>query len=210
MHDVPLCNAISANVVVEGLSFYDAAGWGHLSLPQHHTRLLQLQIKLNLQDGRDFSTILYEFPVRAGSDHQADLEFWSSGAVGSHSTPTLSPPIHVFSVNLTRPKPIITLNPVITINANQANVIDMDFNVLGTLGTNSTGNLTGGKLRGQYHAIAERRAIGSYESQWIGEQTTCGDFVRSVTTTNKTSNPTYTGSFEMQLLSPSTADAPGF
>ena len=57
--------------------------------------------------------------------------------------PTLSPPIHVFSVNLTTPKPIITLNPVITINANQANVIDMDFNVLGTLGTNSTGNLTG-------------------------------------------------------------------
>jgi hypothetical protein len=33
-------------------------------------------------------------------------------------------------------------------------------------------------------------------------------FVRSVSTTNKTSNPTYTGSFEMQLLSPSVSGAP--
>jgi len=206
VQDVPICNAISANVVVEALSFTEVesgATAGFITT----TPSFAPEIRLNLQQLRDFSTILYEFPVRAGSYYQADLSFELAQLIAYD--PTLSPPNHIFSVTLTTAKPIITLNPALTITANQANVIEMDFNVLGMLGTNSTGNLTG-----QITPVVNITQLLSYgpsgatNPNGFGEIDDLWGFVRSVTTTNKTSNPTYTGSFEMQLLSPSTADAP--
>ncbi|MGD0221806.1 MAG: hypothetical protein ABSF71_05680 [Terriglobia bacterium] len=206
VHDVPICNAISANVVVAGLNFTTEQG-GATFPYLNTTPAFAPEIKLNLQQLRDFSTILYEFPVRAGSYYQADLSFELAQLIAYD--PTLSPPNHIFSVTLTTAKPIITLNPALTITANQANVIEMDFNVLGMLGTNSTGNLTG-----QITPVVNITQLLSYgpsgatNPNGFGEIDDLWGFVRSVTTTNKTSNPTYTGSFEMQLLSPSTADAP--
>ncbi|MGO8814699.1 MAG: hypothetical protein ACLQVG_08600 [Terriglobia bacterium] len=206
VHDVPLCNAISANVVVEGLNFTTQQG-GATFPYLNTTPAFAPEIKLNLQQLRDFSTILYEYPVQAGSYYQANLSFELAQLVAYD--PTLSPPTHVFAITLTNPKPIITLNPVITILANQANVIDLDFNVLAMLGTNSTENLTG-----QITPVVNITQLQSYgpsgatNPNGFGEIDDLWGFVRSVTTTNKTSNPTYTGSFEMQLLSPSTADAP--
>ena len=129
---------------------------------------------MNLQQLRDFSTILYEFPVRAGSYYQADLSFELAQLVAYD--PTLSPPVHTYSVTLTNSKPIITLNPPITITANQANVMVMDFDVLSMLGTNSSGNLTGQITPVvNFTQLLATGPTGSRQSQWIWRRLmTCG------------------------------------
>ena len=206
VHDVPACNAMSASVVVEGLNFTTQAN-GAIIPYLNTTPSFAPEIRLNLQQLRDFSTILYEFPVRAGSYYQADLSFELAQLVAYD--PTLSPPVHNYSVSLTNSKPIITLNPPITITANQANVMVMDFDVLSMLGTNSSGNLTGQITPVvSFTQLLATGPTGATNPNGFAEIDDLWGFVRSVSTTNKTSNPTYTGNFEMQLLSPSTADAP--
>lgn len=205
--DVPICNAISANVVIEGLSFTPVSG-GTAAGFITTTSSFAPEIRLNLEQLRDFSTILYEFPVKAGSYNQANMSFELAQLAGYN--PLLSPPIDSFSVTLTNSKPIFYLNPSLVINANQANVILLDFNVLSMLGTNSTGNLTGQitPVVSFTQLYATNPTTGAAYPNGFGELSDLWGFVRSVSNTNTTSNPSYTGSFQMQLLSPSTADAP--
>ena len=206
VHDVPACNAISANVVVQGLSFTEQQGGATVNYLTT-TSSFAPEIRLNLQQLRDFSTILYEYPVDAGSYYQANLSFELAQLIAYD--PTLSPPTHTYSVTLTTPKPIITINPPITIIANQANVMVLDFDASSMLKTNSSGSLTG-QITPVVNItqLLATSASGAINPNGFAEIDDLWGFVRSVTTTNKTSNSAYTGSFEMQLLSPSTADAP--
>ena len=74
VHDVPICNAISASVVVENLSFTPVEGGsnaGYITTTPSYAP----EIRLNLQQLRDFNTILYVYPVRAGIYYQANLSF---------------------------------------------------------------------------------------------------------------------------------------
>jgi hypothetical protein len=206
VQDVPICNAISANVVVEALSFTEVesgATAGFITT----TPSFAPEIRLNLQQLRDFSTILYEFPVRAGNYNQANFSF-ELAQIAAYD-PTLSPPVHNFTTSLTNPKPFFTLNPPLVITAGQANVIVLDFDVLRMLLTNSSGNITG-----QITPVINLTQLlatsptGAVNPNGFTELDDLWGFVRGITNTNSTSNPTYTGSFQMQLLSPSTADAP--
>src|ERR1700733_1028695 len=89
--DVPICNAISANVVVQDLNFTQVQGGAKVPY-LNTTSAFAPEIRLNLQQLRDFSTILYTFPVRAGSYYQADLSFELAQLVAYD--PTLTPPVH--------------------------------------------------------------------------------------------------------------------
>jgi hypothetical protein len=206
VHDVPICNAISANVVVQNISFNPVQG----GAPQGYmttTASFAPEIRLNLQQLRDFNTILYVYPVRAGIYYQANLSF--ELAQLEAYDPTLSPPVHTFSATLTTRTPIITLNPPLMIKAGQANVMVLDFNALSMLSTDSSGNLTG-RITPVISVtqLSAMTATGAINPNGFGELDDLWGFVRSVSTTNNTSNATYTGNFQMQLLSPSTADAP--
>jgi hypothetical protein len=206
VHDIPVCNAMTVAMVVQGLSFTTSEGgstFGYITT----TPSFAPEIRLNLEQLRDFSTILYEYPVQAGSYYQANLNFELAQLVGYD--PTVNPPVHNFSVTLTNFKPIINVNPPLIITPSQANVILLDFDALSILGTNATGNLTG-----QITPVVSLTQLtnltptGSINPNGFTEIDDLWGFVRSISNTNTTSNPTYTGSFQMQLLSPSTADAP--
>jgi hypothetical protein len=206
VQDVPICNAISTNVVVEGLSFTEVesgATAGYITT----TPSFAPEIRLNLNQLRDFSTILFEAPVRAGNYNQANFGF-ELAQIAAYD-PTLNPPVHNFSTTFTNPKPIVTLNTPLNIIAGQANVIVLDFDVLRMVLTNSSGNITG-----QINPVVNLTQLlatsptGAVNPNGFTELDDLWGFVRSITNTNSTSNPTYTGSFQMQLLSPSTADAP--
>lgn len=206
VQDVPLCNAISAAVVVQNLSFTppnSTATIGYITT----TPSFAPEIRLNLEQLRDFDTILYQFPVQAGSYSQANLDFELAQLVAYD--PTLSPPVHTLTAALTNSKPIVYMNPPLVITANQANVMLLDFDVLRMLTTDSSGDLTG-----QINPVASITQLsatlpsGAINPNGFAQIDDLWGFVRSVTNTNATSNPTYTGSFQMQLLSPSTADAP--
>jgi len=206
VQDVPLCNAISASVVIENLSFTPVAGGnpnGYITT----TPAYAPEIRLNLQQLRDFSTILYSFPVKAGTYNQANLDF-EIASIAAYD-PTLSPPVRNYTTTFTNSKPIITLNTPLVITAGQPNVMLLDFDVLRMLTTNSSGNLTG-----QISSVASITQLlatsptGAVNPNGFGEIDDLWGFVRSITNTNNTSNPTYIGNFMMQLLSPSTADAP--
>jgi hypothetical protein len=206
VQDVPICNAISANAVVEGLSFTEVvsgATGGYITT----TASFAPEIRLNLQQLRDFSTILYEYPVKAGNYNQMNLDFELTQIEGYD--PTLSPPIHSFTSTFTNSKPMFNLSPPLVITAGQANVIVLDFDVLRMLLTDSFGNITG-----QVTPVVSLTQLlatsptGAVNPNGFTELDDLWGFVRSITNTNSTSNPTYTGSFQMQLLSPSTADAP--
>ena len=85
----------------------------------------------------------------------------------------------------------------------------LDFDVLSMLSTNSSGNLTG-KITPVVNItqLLATSPTGAVNPNGFAELDDLWGFVRSISNTNTTSNPTYTGSFQMQLLSPSTADAP--
>ncbi len=206
MHDVPICNAISANVVVEDLTFTPVQGGAPAGFIIT-TASFAPEIKLNLEQLRDFSTILYESPVRAGSYNQANLSFELAQLTAYD--PTLNPPVHTLTATLTNSKPIITINPPLVITSGQANVMVLDFDVLSMLATNSSGNLTGQITPVvNFTQLLATSPTGAVNPNGFGEIDDLWGFVRSISNTNTTSNPTYTGSFQMQILSPSTANAP--
>ena len=206
VQDVPICNAISTNVVVEGLSFAEVesgATAGYITT----TPSFAPEIRLNLNQLRDFSTILFEAPVRAGNYNQANFGF-ELAQIAAYD-PTLNPPVHNFSTTFTNPKPIVTLNTPLNIIAGQANVIVLDFDVLRMVLTNSSGNITG-----QINPVVNLTQLlatsptGAVNPNGFTELDDLWGFVRSISNLNTTSNANYTGSFQLQLLSPSLADAP--
>jgi len=206
VQDVPICNAISTNVVVQDLSFEDTQT-GFTAGFITTTPSFAPEIRLNLQQLRDFSTILYSYPVRAGSYNQANLSFELAQLIGYD--PTVSPPNHSFPVSFTTSKPIIPLNPPLVITAQQANVIVLDFDVLRMLQTDSSGNLTG-KINPVVSVtqLSSTLPSGATNPNGFAELDDLWGFVRSISNTNTTPNPTYLGNFTLQLLSPSTANAP--
>ena len=204
--DVPICNAISANVVVQDLNFTQVQGGAKVPY-LNTTSSFAPEIRLNLQQLRDFSTILYTFPVRAGSYREADVSF-ELAQLAAYD-PTLSPPVHSFLPSFTNANAIVPINPPLIITANQANVMVVDFDVLRMLATDVAGNLTG-KITPLLNItqLSATSPGGAANPNGFIELDDLWGFVRSVSTTNTTSNASYTGSFQMQFLSPSTADAP--
>jgi hypothetical protein len=206
VQDVPICNAISTNVVVENLTFTPVMGGSPVGYIQT-TPSFAPEIRVNLQQLRDFSTILYEYPVRGGTYNQANLSFELALLAGYD--PTLTPPVRIFTVTLTNPKPIITIDPALVITPGQANVMVLDFDVLSMLGTNSSGNLSGQITPvANITQLAASTPSGAINPNGFTELDNLWGFVRSISTKNTTSNPNYIGNFQMQLLSPSTANAP--
>lgn len=206
VQDVPICNAISANVVVQNLSFTPVQGGnpaGYITTTPSYAP----EIRLNLQQLRDFSTILYEYPVRAGTYNQANLDF-ELAQLAAYD-PTLIPPVYSFSGALTNSTPVIAINPPLVITAGQANVMVLDFDVLRMLPTDSAGNLTG-KITPVVSVtqLSATSPTGAINPNGFAELDDLWGFVTSISTTNTTSNASFTGSFSMQLLSPSTANAP--
>ena len=107
MQDAPLCNAISANVVIQNLSFTPVEGGNAIGYI-NTTPSFAPEIRLNLQQLRDFNTILYEFPMRAGSYNQMNLDF--ELAQMAAYDPTLTPPVRPYTTTFTKSKPTIMLN----------------------------------------------------------------------------------------------------
>jgi hypothetical protein len=206
VHDVPLCNAISANVVIENLSFTPVGSTntvGYITT----TPSFAPEIRLNLEQLRDFDTILYEFPVQAGTYTQANLDF-ELAQLAAYD-PTLNPPVRTLTASLTNSKPIVYITPPLVINANQTNVMVLDFDVLRMLATDASHNLTGQMTPvANITQLSNLTPTGSLNPNGFIELDDLWGFVRMVTNSNSTSNPNYIGNFQMQLLSPSTADAP--
>jgi hypothetical protein len=204
--DAPICNAISADLVVQNLNFSESTG-GPTGVYLNTTAAFAPEIRLNLQQLRDFTTILYSSPVRAGSYNQATLDF-ELGSIAAYD-PTLSPPVRSFVVTFTNSKPTISINPPLVITAGQANVMVLDFDVLRSLLTNSSGNLTGQITPvANITQLSNTGPTGAFNPNGFGELDDLWGFVRSISNTNNTANASYLGNFQMQLLSPSTADAP--
>jgi len=206
VRDAPICNAISANVVVQNLTFTPVTGGNPVGYIQT-TPSFAPEIRVNLQQLRDFSTVLYEFPVRAGSYSQANLSFELATLAGYD--PTLIPPVRIFAVTLTNPRPIINLTPPLVITSGQANVMVLDFDVLSMLATDSSGNLTGQITpAATITQLTATTPSGATNPNGFAELDDLWGFVRSISNTNQTSNPNYKGNFQLQLLSTSTANAP--
>ena len=200
VQDAPICDAISSTVTITGLSLTPVAGGsneGYIA----STASFAPSIRLNLQQLRDFTTILYVFTVPEGSYNQANFRL-QQAQVATYE-PSLIPPVKFLSGALTETQPTVALNPPLVITAGQANVLRLDFDVLRMLQVNSTGQLTGSVS--PVISVAQLTASGS---NGFGELDDLSGFVRTITPTNTTTNPTYTGSFLMQLLSPSTSGAP--
>jgi hypothetical protein len=200
VQDAPICDAISSTIVITGLSLTPVAGGSDVGYIASTTSYAP-SIRFNLQQLRDFSTILYVFSVPEGSYNQANFSF-QQAQIATYE-PTLTPPVKFLSASLTDTKPTVALNPPLVITAGQANVLRLDFDVLRMLQVDSTGALTG-----RVTPVIGAAQLTASGSEGFGEFDDLSGFVRSVTNTNATTNPTYTGSFVMQLLSPSTSGAP--
>jgi hypothetical protein len=206
VRDAPICNAITAAVVLQNLNFSETQG-GVFVPYMNTTASFAPEIRMNLQQLRDFNTILYAGSVKAGSFNQANLDF-ELGHLAAYD-PLLSPPVHNYVVTFTNSRPFVTINPPLVITAGQVNVMVLDFDVRRMLGTDASGNLTG--VINPVASITQLSATdpsGAVKPDGFGEVDDLWGFVRSISNTNTSSNPTYKGSFQMQVLSPSTAQAP--
>ncbi len=204
--DVPVCDAITAAVVVEDLNFTTAQG-GSIAHYLNTTSSFAPEIRLNLSQLRDFDTILYSFPMNAGSYNQANIAFLIAQVAAFD--PTLNPPVHTFNPAFENAMPVVPINPPMQIIAGKANVILLDFDVRRMLDTDNTGNLTG-KINPVLN-ITQLTAIspsGAVNPNGFAEIDDLWGFVRSVSNTNTTANSNYIGDFQLQVLSPSVADAP--
>ena len=124
MHDVPFCSALSAVVVVQNLNFNQTQS--NVFAPYlNTTAAFAPEIRLNLQQLRDFDTILYSFPVKGGTFDVANLDF-ELGSVTVYD-PTLDPPLKSLNGTFSTTKPVITMNPPLVITPSQANVIVPGF-----------------------------------------------------------------------------------
>ena len=190
VQDVPLCNAISANVVIQNLSLTPVDGSGTKRL-HHTTPAFAPEIRLNLQQLRDFTTVLYNYPVQAGSYNQANLSF-ELAQIAAYD-PMLSPPgAYLTRQRLRLPSPTITLNPPLVITPNQPNVMVMDFDVLRMLATNSSGNLTGQITPViSFTQLSNLTPTGAINPNGYTEMDDLWGFVSSITKPTATSNPTY-------------------
>ena len=197
---------MSANVVIQGISFEQVetgATAGYMTT----TPSFAPEIRLNLAQLRDFTTILYQFPVKAGSYNQMNLDF-ELASIAAYN-PALIPPIDSLTTSFTNARPTVAINPPLVITPGQANVMLLDWDVLRMLATNSSGNLTGQITAAvSVTQLLATSPTGAVNPNGFGELDDLWGFVRSVANTNTTSNPTYIGNFSMQVLSPSTADAP--
>ena len=117
--------------------------------------------------------------------------------------PSLIPPVKFLTGALTETQPTVALNPPLVITAGQVNVLRLDFDVLRMLQVNSTG-----QLNGTVSPVISAAQLTASGSNGFGELDDLSGFVRTVSPSNTSSNPIYTGSFLMQLLSPSTSGAP--
>jgi hypothetical protein len=207
VHDVPVCNAISSTLVIGGLNFTTIAGGTTVGFLTS-TPAVAPEVRLNLTQLRDFDTILLEAPVTAGSYAQATLNIVLSQLTAYD--PTMSPPVHNYSITLSSHNYIFTINPPLIVTPNQANVISLDFNMLSILGTDSSGNLNGQVTPATNitQLQATNPTTQALNPNGFAELDDLWGFVRSVSTLNNTSNPTYKGSFQLQMLSPSEEDAP--
>ncbi len=204
--DVPVCNAISANVVLQDISFTNLQTGlteGYMTT----TPAFAPEIRLNLEQLRDFTTVLYEYPVKAGSYDQINLNY-ELGQIAAYNA-SLIPPIDSLATSFTTQKPSSYISPPLLINAGQTNVMLMDFEAPQMLQTNSSGNLTG-KITSvtNISQLLSTSPTGQINPNGFGEIDDLWGFVRSVSNSNTTSNASYIGDFSMQVLSPSTADAP--
>lgn len=200
VEDAPICDAISSTVTITGLSLTPVAGGSNVGYIGS-TVSFAPSIRLNLQQLRDFTTILYVFSVPEGSYKQANFAL-QLAQVATYE-PSLNPPIKFLTSALTETRPTVTLNPPLVITAGQANVLRLDFDVLRMLQANSTGQLTG-----SVSPVISAAQLTASGANGFGELDDLSGFVRTVSPANTTSNPIYTGSFLMQLLSPSTSGAP--
>jgi hypothetical protein len=204
--DVPICNALTAAVVVADLNFTNTQN-GQVATYLNTTPSFAPEVRLNLMQLRDFQTVLYEFPVKAGTYDQADFTFLTGQVSGFN--PALTPPVQAFTPAFTNTKPLVSISPPLVITAGQANVMLVDFDVLRMLNTDSTGSLNG-KITPVVNItqLQSMSPTGVVNPNGFGEIDDLWGFVRSVSNTNTTANSNYIGNFQLQLLSPSVADAP--
>lgn len=199
VQDAPICDAISANITISGLTLTPTNG-GNVVGYIANTPSFAPSIRLNLQQLRDFNSILYVFNVDEGSYNLANYSI--ELAQVATFEPTLTPPIKLLTTTLTQSKPSVPISPPLVIAPGQANVMLVDFDVLRMLNVDSSGQLNGTVSPAISNAQLTVGPAG------YGELDDLWGFVRTVTNTNVTQNALYTGSFLLQLFSPSTAGAP--
>ncbi len=205
VHDVPICNAISTALVVENFNLTSTGGAATPYL--NTTPQFAPEIRLNLTQLRDFDTVLYSFPVKAGTYSQANVDFLLA-QIAAYD-PTLTPPLQSFLPIFTNQHPVLAIDPPLVIKAGQANAMLVDFDLLHMLGTDASGNING-RITPVLNItqLFATTASGAPKPDGFREIDDLWGFVRSISNTNTTANSNYVGNFQLQVLSPSVADAP--
>ena len=200
VQDAPICDAISANITISGLTLTPTNGANDYPYIAN-TPSFAPSIRVNLQQLRDFNSILYVFNVFTGSYKQGNYALQLAQVATFE--PTLTPPVKLLTTSLTANRPVVPFNPPLVVAQGVANVMLVDFDILRMLQVDSAGQITGSLT-----PVISNTQLTANDTNGFGELEDLWGFVRTVSTSNLTTNPNYTGSFLMQLFSPSTAGAP--
>lgn len=186
--DAPVCNVLSFQAIINGLTFTQAGSTNTNSAFSSATA----SINVNLSELQEFTTLLNVSNLRGFTYDKATVTF--SVATISIYDPTSNPPIKLISARLANSNPTVTLNPPFTVTAGQVNAVRVDFDLSRSIQVNAQGNVTG-----DVTPVITVAPLTTSGSQGFGEIDELEGFVAAVTPVS--SNPSFTGGFALQILS---------
>jgi hypothetical protein len=185
--DNPVCDVLSFQLRVTGLTLRPQGTDQEVSVISAASL-----IKLNLASLRDLTTVLALSTVKEGTYDAVTISM-SAPQLGLYD-PTQDPPSLIRGLTFSTLKPVVPINPPLTVVKNKVNVLRVHFDMFRTIEQDSQGQITGNGT-----PVLEAFPVVANEEEGFGELHNLVGFVRTVSPFP--SGDKFTGSINVQLLS---------
>ncbi len=183
--DAPLCDVTGFTVTVTGATLTPSSGGTPVVVVSSSN-----PVTLNFASLMDFETALSLLDVPTGSYSRLDLTL-SNPQITTLDTTQSPPKPTTVQASLPSLSLSIPINPALTVTQNAASSVQMELNLLQSIQTDSSGNVTGSV------SPVLTAAVASSTASSFGELQDLKGIVQSVSTTS--SNPSFAGSFTLLL-----------
>jgi len=193
--DQPACNAISFRITLTGLTLSRSGSTIETAVLNPSSD----SIRVNFGDLRDSVTFLGVGSAYENSYERANLRISAPTLVVYD--PTLSPPVKIIPAKISNNAPTFSIMPPLTVTKGKVNAVQIDFDMLRSLGLDSQGNLTP-----NVNPVLTATPLTATSTEPFIRLDDLVGFVRSVSPSSTTAG--FTGGFLLQMLSSSLPQGP--
>jgi Domain of unknown function (DUF5666) len=185
--DDPACDIMSFRANIRGMKLMPQDGSANVSPFSTDPFIL-----INFASLRDTQTVLHIGQVNVGTYDKAEIDFGINQV--AIFKPTSSPPVQDKSTSAPNTTPIYSIDPPLVITKDEVAGLKVDFDLRKSVSISSTGALSS-----SFSPVINLSTLTAKSTNGFGRLEDLNGFVLSVT--NTSTDPSFTGSFAMQLLS---------